>query len=103
MAKSKTTGGVQVTEMGAGETVWTEVAKVAIKRGVNGRGEGPLMLAQQVGSGALANGRGFNVLLSLGSGALVITMEATKDERGRTYTVDPRDMLEAIIEKEFPG
>lgn len=103
MAKSKTTGGVQVTEMGAGETVWTEVAKVAIKRGSNGRGDTPLMLTQHIGDGKLASGRCFNLALNLGSGALVVTLEKTRGDKSRAYIVDPRDMLEAIIEKEFPG
>lgn len=33
MSKSKTKGGIQVSEAGAGETVWTQVATVAVNRG----------------------------------------------------------------------
>ena len=95
-------GGVRVTEPGV-ETTWTEIATVAIKRGVSGRGDGgpPLVLTQHVGGGTLANGRGFQIWLALGNGALCVYMEATKDDPARLYTVSPRDMMDAILAKDF--
>jgi hypothetical protein len=90
------------------KVVWTEVAKVPIERGVNGYGLAPLMFSQQIGSGTLPNGRDFDILLNLSSGALAISIEAAKDAAGvetdksRVYVVDPGKLLEAIVAAEFP-
>jgi hypothetical protein len=98
--------GVQVTEVGGGKTVWTEVAKVAIKRGVNERGDPPLMLTLHVASGSLPNGRKFNVALNLSSGSLVFTIEAAPDidggEKDAVYIVDAQDTIAAIFEARSP-
>ena len=85
---------------------WTEVASVSIKRGVSKDGDAPLMLTQSVGSGTLRNGRRFDVLLGVGDGSLVVYLDPVIGENGdksRMYLISPRDMLDAIIAKEFPG
>ncbi len=77
----------------------TEIAKVAINREANGRGEPPLMLTQQIGAGN-ADGRKFTVSLCLGSGSLVISFESTSTDAARAYTVSPYDIVEAILAAE---
>lgn len=91
MAKSKTT------------VTWTEVAKVAIKRGVTEQGRCPLFLTQHIGSGELPGGRTFQVALDLGGGAIVFMVDGTKenpDDR-RTYTISPYEALESLDAAEF--
>lgn len=88
-----------------GSTVWTEVATVAIKRGISGDGGAPLVLTQQVGGGSLRDGRHFDVLLSLTDGSLIIYLDPVtgeKEDKSRMYLVSPRNMLDAIISAEFP-
>lgn len=85
-------------------TTWTEVAKVAIKRGVTEQGRTPLFLTQHVGEGELPNGRTFRLALNLGGGSLVVMVDGSKSDPddSRTYVIDPREVLEAIAAAEFP-
>jgi hypothetical protein len=82
------------------ETTWSEVAKVAVKRGVTDSGDTPLMLGMSVGSGELPNGREFDVTLNVGSGSINISFHPTKNEKGKLYSVNPKDILDAILASE---
>lgn len=85
--------------------VWTEVASVSIKRGINKDGYAPLILTQQIGNGALQNGRRFDVSLSLHDGSLIVyiaPVEGDGGDKSRVYLINPRDMVDAIVAAEFP-
>lgn len=100
MAKPKVSGSIDTDK---NKAVWTEVASVPIKRGVVDGGRCPLMFTQHVGDGELPNGRKFTVMLGIGSGSLIVSVEATDDDKSRTYAVSPREMIEAIVAAEFPA
>lgn len=84
---------------------WVEVARAPIERCMAEMR--PIMFTQHVADGELPNGRPFHVSLNLMSGALVVVIEEDKDpehpDPARTYLVSARKMVEAIVEKEFPG
>lgn len=85
--------------------VASEVATIPVKRLVSKDGNPPLVLTQQVGGGNLRNGRHFDVLLGMGSGALIVYLDPVLGEnadKARMYQISPRDMLDAIIAKDFP-
>lgn len=82
------------------EVTWTEVAKVAVKRGAYADGSTPLALKQHLGDGSLPSGRKFNLSVNLGSGSLIVLLEATESDKARHYIVDPQEMIEALVEAE---